>query len=85
MDSDEKNKPPDRTCEQCGANLKFIVALPRAEGLPTLNVHRCMICDNVVTESVTLVGQLASQPHDAALHVISNMTAVARTARKRYC
>jgi DNA-directed RNA polymerase subunit M/transcription elongation factor TFIIS len=52
MDGAEKNKSPTETCEQCGADVKFIVALPRAGGLPTLKVYRCMTCVNVVTESV---------------------------------
>jgi hypothetical protein len=52
MDGAEKDKSPIRTCEQCGADVKFIVALPRAGGLPTLKVYRCMTCVNVVTESV---------------------------------
>jgi hypothetical protein len=41
--------------------VKFIVALPRAGGLPTLNIYRCMVCVSIVTESVTVAGQLALQ------------------------
>jgi hypothetical protein len=38
--------------------MKFIVALPRAGGLSTLNTFRCMSCDNIATEPVTKNGVL---------------------------
>jgi hypothetical protein len=47
--ADEK---PARKCDRCGAEMKFIVALPRSGGLPTLNIFRCMSCDNNATEPV---------------------------------
>jgi hypothetical protein len=38
--------------------MKFIVALPRAGGLSTLNAFRCMSCGNIATEPVTKNGVL---------------------------
>jgi hypothetical protein len=52
MDSGKKIETPARKCERCGAQMKFIVTLPRAGGQPPLNTFRCMSCDSVATEPV---------------------------------
>jgi hypothetical protein len=58
MGTGTTNEKPARKCERCGADMKFIVALPRAGGLSTLNTFRCASCDNVATEPVTKNGAL---------------------------
>jgi hypothetical protein len=58
MGTGKTDEKPARKCERCGAEMKFIVALPRAGGLSTLNTFRCMSCDNVATEPVDKNGVL---------------------------
>jgi hypothetical protein len=40
MDGGKKIEMPARRCEQCGGDMKFVVTLPRAGGLPPLNTFR---------------------------------------------
>jgi hypothetical protein len=53
MGEDKKDEAPTRKCEQCGADMQFIAKMPRAGGLPPVNIFRCRPCTNVVTEPVT--------------------------------
>jgi hypothetical protein len=50
METDDEAEAPARKCERCGADMKFVAALPRVGGLPRLNTFRCMQCDNIATE-----------------------------------
>jgi hypothetical protein len=52
MHDDDQEKPPSRTCDQCGAPMELMCTLPASAHFPMERCYRCFECKFVIADTV---------------------------------
>jgi hypothetical protein len=52
MGTDPDEKPPERTCDVCGAPMLLMSTLPESGTFPMQRVYKCTQCKFVVADTV---------------------------------